>query len=161
MSTLLPGLRGKKVGGIELYPGEIRGDLHTAAALRVLDKGDFLQVPKTRTSGETMVVPQGKTKLIPICVNRIPDAPAGAEVHRGSVHGENPSRGETPGGDLQKAVTVQRDLMVKDAPGIVPGEIEEAVVGEVDQGFSVADPLIADMEAVFISGSSSVFQSCL
>ena len=150
MSTLLPGLRRKKVGGIELYAGEIRGDLHAASAARVLDKGDSLQVPKTRTSDETVVVPRGKAQLIPICVNRIPNASSGAEVHRGSVHRENPSRGETPSGDLQKAAAVQRDPVAENASRVMSGEIEEAVVGEVDQCFSIADPLKADVETVFI-----------
>ena len=136
MSTLLPGLRRKKVRGIELYAGKIRGDLHAASALRILDKGDTLQVPKTRTGDETVVVPRGVAKLTPICVNRIPDTLGGAEVHCGSVHRENPSRGKTPGGNLKEAVAVQRNPVVKDAPGIMSGEIEEAVVGEVDQGFS-------------------------
>ena len=102
MSTLFPGLRGKKVGGIELYAGEIRGDLHAASAPRILDKGDFLQASGFRIGDKTVVVPRSVAKLIPICVNRISDAPAGTEVHRGSVHRENPSRRETPGGDLQK-----------------------------------------------------------
>ena len=91
-----------------------------------------------------MVVPRGVAQLIPICVNRIPDAPLGAEVHRGSVYRENPSRGETPGRDLQKATAIQCDPMVEDAPGIVSGEIEEAVVREVDQGFPVTYTFVAD-----------------
>ena len=127
MSAAFSRLYRKKVGGIELDAGEIRGDLHTAAALRILDKGDFFQASGLGTGNETMVIPRSKAQLIPIRVNRIPDASSGAEVHRGSVHRENPSRGETPGRDLQKAAAVQRDPVVENASRVMSGEIKEAV----------------------------------
>ena len=116
--------------------------------MRILNKRDFLQLSGFSTGDETVVIPCGETQLVPIRIDPIPDAPAGVKIHSGSGHRENPPSGETPGRYFQEAATVQCDPVVEDTAGIVPGEIEKAVVGEIDEGFPVTDALIANVQTV-------------
>ena len=150
MGSAFSCLRGKKVGGIELNAGEISGYIHTTAGMRILNKRDFLQPSGFSTGDETVVIPRGETQLVPIRIDPIPDAPAGTKIHLGSGHRENPPSGETPGRNFQEAATVQCDPVVEDTTGIVPGEIKEAVIGEIDECFSVTDALIANVQTVGI-----------
>src|SRR5690349_9658851 len=142
----------EEVPGVELQPRLRRKDLYHPTTRGLVysrgERGAPSLLGAILVEHKVVIVPTTVAELLVLRVDAGADRGRGAEVERRSRHAPDLARGDQRGVDRREGIGIEREHVAEDIAVALPGQVEVAVLREVDWRRPVGRALIVEDQLV-------------
>lgn len=136
------------VGGVELHGGLSGADFHEATGGGLINLGGEFEA--AAVEDEVVIITAALLERKEVVVDLLADGFGTGEVEGGAEQGGDLSGGDHLIGGGRVTICGDGELVVEDAGVAGPGEVEVAVVGEVEDGGGVGGGVVVDSEGIAV-----------
>src|SRR6266508_358617 len=138
----------EKVARVELDARLGRGHIERAPRRRILDARGVTERPRRSVDHPVVIVAGAVAELRMVRVDAGANRDRLAEVEWRAINRRELARGNERGIEGREAVRIERELVTEDVAAAVAGEVEETVLGQVDDGRVIGCALVLDSQLV-------------